>query len=250
MSKQNGMMKRFAKLATLLILGASMSACAGLFGFGGTSWKEEALQPDGQKIVVDREVSRKGRHEIGQSPPIGNQSLAFTMPVTGERVKWEDTYSEELGSASFNPMLLVVLKGKAYVLSAPAGCLSYNKWGRPNPPYVIFKNEGKEWNRISIQELPTEIVNPNLIISSPDDEVEQSGKRFITAEMIGRMNQGFKQPEYQTILREPIRSAGQGCPVSTTMMGKPVAPVVDGEILYYNWWPLATDWLGRNYGSK
>lgn len=206
MNKQNGMMKRLLKLATLLMLGASLNACAGFMGFGGYSWKEEALQPDGQKIVIDREVSRKGRHEIGQSPPIGNQSLAFTMPGTGERVKWEDTYSEELGSASFNPMLLAVLKGKAYVLSTPAGCLSYNKWGRPNPPYVIFKYESKEWNRISMQELPTEIVNPNLIISSPDDEVEQSGKRFITAEMIGRMNQGFKQPAYKTILREALPS--------------------------------------------
>ena len=126
------------------------------------------------------------------------------MPGTAERVTWEDSYSEELGGANFNPMFLGVRKDKAYVLASPAGCLSYNKWGRPNPPYVVFKYEGKKWQRIPLQELPAEIVKPNLIISSPDDEVEKSGKRFITAEMVERMNQGFSQSEFKTILRAPL----------------------------------------------
>lgn len=31
-------------------------------------------------ITVDRSVNRGGRHEIGQSPPISEQSLRFTIP--------------------------------------------------------------------------------------------------------------------------------------------------------------------------
>ena len=203
---------RLASIAVGILLTAASLRAFGFLGFGGDSWKEEALQPDGSKIVVERSVARKGRHEIGQRPAIGNQSLTFSMPGTGQQVKWEDAYSEDVGGGNFSPMLLGVLQGKAYVLASPTGCLSYNKWGRPNPPYVVFRYEGKEWKRIALAELPVEFKLPNLIISSPDDEVEKSGTRFITAEMVGRMNHGFAQPEYKTMLREPSKSAGQGCP--------------------------------------
>ena len=200
------MKKLTVKLMAVILtklLGACMSTTSIAIG-GGDSWKEEALQPDGRKLVVERNVTRKGRHEIGQRPPIGTQSLTFTMVGSAEQVKWEDNYSEELGGASFNPMFLGVIKGTAFVVATPAGCLSYNKWGRPNPPYVIFKYQANAWQRIALQELPGEIVKPNLIISSPDDEVEKSGKRFITADLVERMNHGFSQPQYKTILREPL----------------------------------------------
>lgn len=204
-------LKVISVFGLMLSLGLSMNANAGLFGLGGSSWKEEALQPDGTKVVVERSVSRKGRHEIGQRPAIGNQSLSFTMPGTGQLVMWEDTYSEDVGGGNFSPMLLGISQGKAYVVASPTGCLSYNKWGRPNPPYVVFRYEGKAWNRIALVGLPAEFKLPNLIISSPDDEVEKSGTRFITAEMIGRMNQVFVRPEYKSILREAIKNAGGSC---------------------------------------
>jgi hypothetical protein len=37
-------------LINVVLLMLSMSASAGLFGFGGTSWKEEVLLHDGRKI--------------------------------------------------------------------------------------------------------------------------------------------------------------------------------------------------------
>lgn len=71
----------------MLLLGFSMSANAGLFGFGGTSWKEEVLLHDGRKIVVERWVKREGRHEIGQPPAYQDQTLFFVLPATGKTVK-------------------------------------------------------------------------------------------------------------------------------------------------------------------
>lgn len=206
MNKKIGMMKRIPKLATLLMFGASMSACAGLFGLGGTGWKEEVLLHDGQKIIVERSVELGGRHEIGQKPPIKEQSLAFTLPSTDQRVIWGDHYSEDVGSSNFNPMLLEIINGTAYVLVSPAGCLSYNKWGRPNPPYVVFQYQGKEWKRISLQELPMEIKLPNLVISSPDDVAKKAKNGVLSEEMIRQANEGFSQPEYKTILREAVKN--------------------------------------------
>lgn len=184
------------------------------------------MQPDGTKIVVERTVSRKGRHEIGQRPAIGDQILEFKMPGTGQHLKWEDNYSEDVGNGNFSPMLLGVLSGKAYMVASPKGCLSYNKWGRPNPPYVVFRHEGTEWKRIGIAELPTEFRLPNLIISSPDDQVQKSGLRFLRAEHVGQMNQGFAPPEFKAILREPL--ATERCPRYSSGP-KPPIPIPQGN---------------------
>ena len=128
-------MKSWLLAILLMILGGGMSACA----MGGTSWKEEVLLHDGQKIIVERSVERGGRHEIGQKPPYKEQSLVFTMPISNETITWEDHYSEDVGSANFLPMLLDISKGTPYLVVNPVGCLSYNKWGRPNPPYVYLQ---------------------------------------------------------------------------------------------------------------
>jgi hypothetical protein len=212
MSNQNGMMKRIAKLGLLLMVGSSMSACAGFLGFGGDSWKEEVLLHDRSKIVVERTADRHGRHEIGQQPPIGDQSISFTLPGTNQRIVWKDEFSKDVNGANFNLMMLDIVRNEPYLLASPAGCLSYNKWGRPNPPYVIFKYQGSEWQRISIHELPTEIKLPNMLHSSPDDVAKRSAKAgIVSATVIREENDGHPQPEYRTIIREPIRSAGEGC---------------------------------------
>ena len=108
-------------------------------------------------------------------------------------------------------MLLEIVNGSAYVLVSPAGCVSYNKWGRPNPPYVVFQYQGKEWKRIPLQALPAEIKLPNLVISSPDDVAKNAKHGFLSAEMIKQANEGFNQPEYRTILREALPE-NQLCP--------------------------------------
>lgn len=205
--KQKPMMKRWAIGISLMILGGGMSACA----MGGTSWKEEVLLHDGSKILVERTLTRKGRHEPFQRPTIGEQRLSFTLPATKHQVIWKDEYSEDLGSANFLPMMLEVDKDTAYLVATPMGCLSYNKWGRPNPPYVVFKYQDKTWNRIALQELPARFETSNLIVSAPDDAVKQTGQSLITAGMVKELNAGFKQPEYQNVVREPLKPGAMDC---------------------------------------
>ena len=200
----HGMLKQIMQLGLLLMIGVSMSADAGFLGFGGTSWKEEVLLHDGSKIIVKRSVERGGRHELGQQPPIKEQSLTFNMPKTDELITWKSEFSEDIGLADFQPLLLDMFQGITYVVTHPVGCLSYNKWGRPNPPYVIFKYQNKVWQRITMQELPTEIKTPNIIFGSPDNHAEEIGKSLITAETIQGINSTLTQSEYRTILREAL----------------------------------------------
>lgn len=226
-------MKRWAMAILLMILGSSMSACA-MGGFGGTSWKEEVLLHDGQKIIVERSVERGGRHEIGQQPPVKEESLSFTVPGTNEEVLWKSEYSGDIGYADLGPLLVDIFQKTAYVVTAPVGCLSYNKWGRPNPPYVVFKYGSETWQRIPLQELPAGIKMPNLIFSSPDNEVEKLGKGFVTAAMVQHANSDLTQPEYKTILREAIR-------------GKNGISITDCEelIRYKGYWVMPNDPVAR-----
>lgn len=196
--------KKIIKLCLLLMGGVSISACAGLFDFGGTSWKEEVLMHDGDTIIVERSVERGGRHEIGQEPPIKEQSLTFNMPRTSERVVWEDKFTADVGGANFLPMQLEMHQGTVYLVVYPMGCLAYNKWSRPNPPYVVFKYQSKSWQRIALQELPADLIMPNLIFSSPDREARKTGQRIVSAETIKKLYESYKQPEFKTIMREAV----------------------------------------------
>ena len=191
-------------LGLLFTFGASLNVNAGLFGFGATSWKEEALLHDGSKIIVDRTVELGGRHEIGQEPPIKEQSLTFTMPGSNQRVVWKDEFSDDVGSANFLPMQLEIAQNIAYLVVTPMGCLSYNKWGRPNPPYVVFKYQSNAWKRISLQELPSEFKEINLAFSSPDHAAKETIHGLLSAEQIKKWNGDARQPQYQSILRESM----------------------------------------------
>lgn len=210
MNNRHWLLKAAGTIGLILTLGGSMNASAGLFGFGGTSWKEEVLLHDGSKLVVERTVTRGG-HGIAQQSIATEENLSFTLPGTNERITWIDQFSPDLGSSNFNLMMLEISNGLAYLVASPMGCLSYNKWGRPNPPYVVFQHRDKAWSRIELQNLPREFTAPNLIISSPDAEAKKLGSGTISAETIKKLNTGFSQPEFRSILREPFATAARGC---------------------------------------
>ena len=168
-------LKQITKLGLLLMMGVSLSAEAGLFGFGGTSWKEEVLLHDGQKIIVKRSQSYGGRGEVGQSP-IKEHTISFELPNSNKTIIWVSEYGEDLGRTNFNLLAVHVLNGTPYIVASPNLCLSYNKWGRPNPPYVFFKYDGKEWQRIQLAEFPAEFKTINVALDIRGRQVEELEK--------------------------------------------------------------------------
>ncbi|MDH5669554.1 MAG: hypothetical protein OEY86_16265 [Nitrospira sp.] len=229
-----GMLLTLAAIS-ILFVGLNSVAEAGLFGFGGDSWQEEVLLHDGSKILLDRMVKRGGRHEIGQKPPYKEQRLRFSMPGTTQIITWEDHLSEDLGSANFLPMALDIVDGTPYLVVYPMGCLSYNKWGRPNPPYVVFHYKDNEWTRIPLDQLPASITMLNMLFSEPDVQVERLKTRTITTEMIKGVVQSYKQPEFKTILRVPVKPGTLG---STNC---------EERVLYKGHWILPNDPIAREF---
>lgn len=194
---------------TLSSFAISLSAEAGIFGFGGDSWKEEVLLHDGSTMIVKRSLSYGGRHEIGQSIPVSEQTASFTIPQTGKSYIWTSEYGEELGRTNFNLLAIHVLDGTPYIIAAPNLCLSYNKWGRPNPPYVIFKYTDKAWQRIQISELPQEFNTLNVLNNIKEEDTRGiSSMRTISADAIKARNAELRQPENQSLVRGPVKGGG------------------------------------------
>lgn len=203
-------LKQMMKFGLVLMAWISMSAEAGLFGFGGTSWKEEVLLHDGQKIIVKRSQSYGGRHEVGQSSPVKEHTITFSLPNSDKTLSFTSEYGEDVGRANFNLLALHILNGTPYLVVEPNLCLSYNKWGRPNPPYVFFKHDGKAWQRIQLSEFPAAFRTINLIVNNGrEEDIERLASKsgHVSAEDVREINSSLTQPEYKTILREALPQA-------------------------------------------
>jgi len=198
-------------LSLILTMGVTSMDAFGLFGFGGTQkWKEEVLLHDGQKVIVQRAQTRGGRHELGQEPPIKEQSVTFTLPAANKSITWKDEFSKDVGHSNFELLALHILNGTPYIVASPDGCLAYNKWGRPNPPYIFFRSDGKAWQRISLSELPAEFNNINLVINTLDHEKELVSLGLASAESVMQLNNRLKQKQYKTIIRTPLKPGATG----------------------------------------
>ena len=228
MKTNNTFFKRLTKLGFLFVVGLSMVACAGVSSLDGstTAWKEEVQLHDGQKIIVKRIVVRGGRHEIGQKSNSIYESLTFNLLASNKTIKWEDKKTEDIGNSNFRPLLLDIVDNTPYLVTNPMGCLSYNKWGRPNPPYIIFKYEADSWKRITVQELPIQLSTPNLIVNSADTVAAKADSNLITAGTIKTLNSSLIHLQYRTILREPVQK-GEGigsCPELVFYKGAWIGP--------------------------
>ena len=189
-----------------IFIGVTNMNAAGFLEFGdSTSWKEEVLLHNGSKIIVERSQSYGGNHEINQTPPVKEHSIKFALPGTNKVIKWQDEFSHEIGRSNFILLALHIIDDTPYIITTPRLCLSYNKWGRPNPPYVIFKYENKEWKRIELSELPVEFKNINVVIETKGEEKELLRQGLVSAEKVKELNSSLKQPEFKTILRTPIK---------------------------------------------
>jgi len=211
-TKKRGMVKAGLLFLVLILMGGVPHAHAFL-GFGNSaSWKEEVLLHDGGKIVVTRSQTRGGRGEVGQSP-IKEHSITFTPSGEEKAITWKDEYSEDVGHSNFDLLALHLLNNTPYIVASSYGCLAYNKWGRPNPPYIVFKYDGTVWQRIPLSEIPVEFTAINLVINASAHEKKLLDQGVVSAAMVEKFNSSLTQPYLKTILRTPLvpGSIGVSC---------------------------------------
>lgn len=174
---------------------------------GDVTWKEEALLHDGQIIVVERSQSYRGRFEPGSSTPVGEHTVRFMLPRGQREWRWTSEYDPELGRTNFTLLAIHAKEGVPYIVATPNLCMSYDKWGRPNPPYVLFKGEDSgQWTRISIEQLPAEFTTINVAASAISHSRIKQFQEFpvLPAAMVRQFNSAQSSPENKSIVREPL----------------------------------------------
>lgn len=158
----NGPLRSWPWAMSILMWGLTLNACA----TDTVKWKEEVLLHDGNKIIITRTntYDPKGLREPFQPDPLKKSTLTFTVPGTKQTViMWKSDFGRGYQD-NLSLLLLDFLNGVPYIATHPKFCHGYNKWGRPNPPYVFFKYDG-EWKRIPLEELPAGFKEANVILS-------------------------------------------------------------------------------------
>lgn len=201
---------------TSLILALSSLSLGGCATASSTSWKEEVLLHDGRKMIVERKDTHDSNlpHEIGQGAPLAEHTTTFKLPDTKQSVTWRSDNRSRSEPDNLDLMVLDFMNGVPYAAAGITRCIAYNRWGRPNPPYVFFKYDGKVWQRISLEEFPVEFKEPNVMVGGYDEyslTEEERDASVLTANTVRKVNKAAgRSPESYTIIREPIKESS--CP--------------------------------------
>lgn len=211
----NRWITKIAELGLLILFTFAISACAGVPALSSStsSWKEEVQLHDGSKIIATRTLERGGMREYKKHWGIKAQILSFVNPSTKQSIMWHDSYSKDISGTNFLPMMLEIKDDVPYLVVNPMGLLSCNKWSRPNPPYVIFRYQGNDWQRISLNELPIEFKAFNLIFSTPDENAKKLAVNGVVSsqkirEHLDEGRDDTTKKEYKSLVREPLANAG------------------------------------------
>ncbi len=197
-------------LILFLILGMSISACG---SDNSASWKEEVLLHDRSKIVVERTQTLGGYPTLSsRERKVLEEKWSFHVPGTKQEVVWSVDFRRPPAGSSLMLITLDFLNGIPYIATSPAGCLAYNHWERPNPPYIFFIYDGKNWRQIPIMEFPKEFKEANVVVGGRSKPEKQAGTTHSVAK-IKKQNRRLELYLRQ-ILREPLKpgSVGVSCP--------------------------------------
>lgn len=218
-------MRRWLAVISLAILGGGMSAnsMGGVGDFAKemakraveprhASWKEEVLLHDGRKLIVERSQTYGGYPTIeSRERELLHEEWIFRIPSGGQKVIWKSDFRRPPEGDSLRLQQLNFLNGVPYIATSPAGCLSYNHWKRPNPPYVFFKHDGKSWQQILLAEFPAAFKDSNVYVGRP---IKSERDGLITVDAIQEEHRNL-EPYLRQIVREPLANS-QLCPPELT----------------------------------
>lgn len=193
----------------VLIALSGLSGCAGGMATHTMDWQEEVLLHDGRIALAERHYVLGGYSTLASTERSAiNQTVTFTLPGSNQRLTWQTDFRDTVPEPnSLNLLLFDVVNDVPYIATYPAGCIAYNKWQRPNPPYVLFKYERGEWRHISMTEFPSELSKTNVSVGHPASELL---KPYYTAEGVNARNY-YLEPKYKAILRDVMTNPEGRC---------------------------------------
>ncbi|MCK5920500.1 MAG: hypothetical protein KAG66_06135 [Methylococcales bacterium] len=222
-------LKRCLPVALIALVG--LNGCAAGIAAHTMDWQEEVLLHDGRIAIAQRHYKLGGYSTLASTERSAvTQTVTLTLPGSSQHLTWQTDFRDSVPEPnSLNLLLFDVVNGIPYIATYPAGCIAYNKWQRPNPPYVLFKHAQGQWQRISMAEFPGQLIKTNVIVGRPAAELLKS---YYTVEGVEARNY-YLEPQYKRILREAISKDR-------------LEQMCEERVLYKGYWILPNDPVARN----
>jgi hypothetical protein len=186
MNSMNPSLTRFSPASrhvlAALATAALLAGCAGPYDY---IRKEEAVLPANRVVEVVRWSRLEYRNETPRDNWTDLPKVAFngvSVPLQrGGRADWE-------GDGTLLPMAVTTDALSAYLVATPRDCAGYEAAGAPNPPYVFFRSDGGQWQRITAAEFPSTISEANLLVPMNADALFAIRQGPVPAATIRRIN--------------------------------------------------------------
>jgi hypothetical protein len=167
-----------AALATAALL----AGCSGPYDY---IRKEEAVLPANRVVEVVRWsklafLNADSRDQWTGLPKVTAYGVSVPLP-RGGRVDWE-------GDGTLLPMAVATDALSAYLVATPRDCAGYEAAGAPTPPYVFFRSDGEQWQRITAAEFPATVTEANLLVPLNTEALAAIRQGSVQAATIRRLN--------------------------------------------------------------
>lgn len=142
-------MKKLKQILNRITLGLMLAAVPLVGGCSDNTitWTEDVKLLDGRVITV----TQKNRVEEDVSREFW---LIFKLAEFDDKeIVWHE---------SLMPLVLNVYQGSLYVISNPFTEREFRQYGKPNPPYLGYRYEAGQWQRIPFNEIPEAIYDTNM----------------------------------------------------------------------------------------
>ena len=192
----------------VVLIGVLLLVAVGVTACHRKSWREEVVLHDGRAMVVQRSQKLDGYPTIAsRERSVIEEKWVFPFAGKAEPVVWTTGFCMPPKCGSLMLLRVDLVGGVPYIATRPAGCIAYNYWGRPNPPYVFFKYDDGKWRRIKIGEFPKELDTPNVVVGRPDPK-HRSG--LLSESVIKEENRPLESYDGH-ISRQPIKGGNISC---------------------------------------
>lgn len=141
-------------------------------------WTEEVRLPDQRVVELTRE------QHFDERDLVSSYWFEFDHPDTGESVKFEN-------AREFRTVALYSHEKHMHLVVRPTFATHFDNAGCPNPPYFLFRYEGKQWRQVPLMQSPLKHVSENMTVDAKSVRAEIKMRGYaIKADEVVPMNRG------------------------------------------------------------
>jgi hypothetical protein len=193
------------RLKSLLFTLWPMVALVGCDGSPTLDWTEDVRLPDGRVVTLKRHQEFKGPHELGDSATPSDNWFEFSLPGTGETVRWESKlkkgappiFSGALpvlkpdNHTGLSTIALIIQDGRPMLLVDTVWDASHYLYSCPFPSYLLYQwEQGSNWKLLPLERIPLRKIESNMTSIYSEDRDRIKNANYHLNEKQSRLSKG------------------------------------------------------------